>query len=292
MKEQKAECFALHTAEAFSSAYSLFRGVSGRVALILMRTNALSDTALNDKAYGISSLLVALGGTCGGILKVGDHPAFVEQAVMLGRAAFEQAINVAYVAVSEDSIHQDLVDHALQRRYRQMNQTAGKGNVKVVMENVNRPTNLSEHPELEAALDRFTSKNGRPKSWTDKTVEERIDVISATLPEGMTTVLLLGKLSIYGKASEALHGSLAGATIIETPHFAFDEDKQDFDWGKHAETATALYITLARVLEVLIWILGQTTGSSEVKALHDSVKQEIQSFFQKLKSVPIDSIRV
>ena len=274
----------LRTPEAFKSACSLFRRVSGRIALVLTETYALKDTCLGERGYGIAHLLNALGGTCGGILKVGDHPAFVEQSFMLGRAALEQAINVAYVALGDESVHEDLVKHAMQRKYRQMSQSAGKGDQQVRLEHTGRPEDLSDHPELREAVEQFTSNRERPKNWPGKSVEQRIEAIAEHLSERKITILLLAKMSIYGRASEALHGSLAGATMIDAQDFQFDEERGDFTWGEHGVWLTTLYITLSRVLEVLLWVLAETTEAEAVAEQYEKASDEIDKFFEELNS--------
>jgi hypothetical protein len=228
----------------------------------------------------VAHLLSGLAGTCGGVLKVGDHPAFVDEAYMLGRAVVERSVNVSYLSICDAHAYDGLLQHAQQRAYRDTERSAGIGDMRYTIRNQSRPKDLSDYPELELSLARFTSRKNRPKNWTDLTLDERINAIGRAVPHASANIFVIAELAIYSKASEALHGSLAGVLQFGDPEFSFDDARRDYTWEKRTEELTTLFLMLARVMESLLRVLAHATESAAVQELSCDADAEVAAFFK------------
>ena len=109
-----------------------------------------------------------------------------------------------------------------------------------------------EEPELKEAVDIFTSDRGKTKTrWTSKNISSMLESISNNggLEIGY---LMLAKLWIYDDASEALHGTLYGATFhmgIFTGELASSKDELKKTWN---ERFSALLLTLGTSSHTLL----------------------------------------
>lgn len=63
-------------------------------------------------------------------------------------------------------------------------------------------------PELQEAIDEFSTINGKAKEWTEKTLDQRIAAVGNALGMSIQSDLDMARLMIYRQASEALHGTL------------------------------------------------------------------------------------
>lgn len=134
------------------------------------------------------------------------------ETLMLARALFKRTLNAAYLIVADEQEVENYVLWAKNRTYRGLTRTIESGEIEFTVE-YGGEIDVSDIPGLEEAVDRFTSKNGKPKgTWTEVSRSERIEKIikRSSLEPG---VFSLSELAIFGDASEALHGTLYGATV-------------------------------------------------------------------------------
>ena len=109
-------------------------------------------------------------------------------------------------------------------------------------------------PEIAAAVAKFTSDSGREKTrWTNVSLPNRAAVIEAKLSG---TGLFISLLTIYGDASEALHGTLYGAIfhlgaydVGAVPH-----DQESLDRHRYT-TLSCLYLMAGGTIDTLLSLL-------------------------------------
>jgi hypothetical protein len=264
----------------------LFHRVSGRTTLALLNTEALKQTALGNRGMGIAYSLAGLAGTCGAILKISVHPAWVDECYMLGRAYLERCVNASYLAVCDESANEDFLMHAVARRYRHEDHSVTLNGHTVTIKR-ERPPGPPPR-EVEVALERFTSRTGRPKMWSDLNLEQKASAVAQAVP-GVETILALSILGINGRASESLHGSFFGLTTFPAPGPASNledgsESIGEFDWSARNSDLVALLIALARTSEVLMAVLAARAESAAVTAQADLIKAEISEFIASFTS--------
>lgn len=279
----------LGTREALEDARALFRFTTGHIALVVSASEALKATDLEDRGRGLGYLLAATCSTCGGVLKVGDHPAFVSEAYMLGRAALEREINAAYLSICPIGEYEGFVEHALQRSWRDLDRTVGAEGFQVRLKrnNIPSPEDVAGLPE---AIERFTSNRGRPKNWTDLNVEQRVNAIHNAAPELPVRNFLIGLVGVYGKASEAMHGSFYGANQMVPEDFAFDQAAGDFKWTEMAGALAGLYHILSATTVTMLLVLESRSNSQAVSDLVGVAKQAYNRSLERQRAEPQEAV--
>jgi hypothetical protein len=274
---------ALRSQGTLVASTDLFHRVSGRTATALMVTEGMAKSALSSRGLGLAHLLAGLAGTAGAILKVAAHPAWVDESYMLGRAFLERCINAAYVAVCEEDAYGAFVEHALARRYRDEDHSVTLSGRTITIKRI-RPSGPVP-TEVDAALARFTSRRGRSLDWTQLSLEQRASVVADAVPK-VRDILALAILGIYGKASEALHGTLFGLTMFPPPGRVEEAqaDRQDpFDWSERTESLVAMLIALSRTSEALLCVLSALGQHDDLTRLASEAEDDVIAFFKLLR---------
>ena len=114
---------------------------------------------------------------------------------------------------------------------------------------------LTLPPEVSAAIAKFTSERGREKTrWTNTSLPERAAAIEAELG---STGLFVSLLTIYGDASEALHGTLYGA-IFHLGAYDFGSAPHDQEsLERHTySTLFCLYLMAGGAINTLLSLLS------------------------------------
>jgi hypothetical protein len=282
---------ALRSQQTLTASADLFHRVSGRTAVVLTATQALTQSALSTRGLGLAHLLAGLAGTAGAILKVAAHPAWVDESYMLGRAFLERSINAAYLAVCEDEAYSGFVEHALARRYRDEDRSVTLSGRTTTIKRIRPPGTTP--PEIDAAIARFTSRKGRTLDWTKLSLEQRASTVAEAVPS-VQEVLALAILGIYGKGSEALHGTMFGLTIFPAPgrvdSSGEQEDTRDsFDWSERIEGLVGLFIALARTAEVLLRVLAARGQHDAITTLASDAEDDVRHFFTTLRAIAKDN---
>lgn len=150
---------------------------------------------------------------------------FINEMYMVSRSYIERLINFLYLQVCDEEEYRKFTLHATQKAYRRLSRSIdiSTGSVGLTFQGMDSVV----LPELEEALNAFTSKSGKEIThWTPVSLDRRIDLISQRTSR-KPHIMLLCKLNIYEDASEALHGTLYGSvfhlgvftpnTLLNTP---------------------------------------------------------------------------
>lgn len=172
---------------------------------------AATGFELSERAEEIKAVILAICQTAWSIAKLSQDD-MLNECKMLGRALLERSINFVYLLVCEEEEFDRYRNYTIQKAYRRLDRsvTAGQHTFKMTYEGMVDP---SEVPELEEALDMFTSKRGREITrWTQNGLGDRIEVIDEKSSVSVVPFVLCWH-SIYEDASEALHGTMYGCTF-------------------------------------------------------------------------------
>jgi len=149
----------------------------------------------------------------------------------IARAVIEGCINITYIMSKGSSAAEDALAHSIAKGYKKTNTSAGSGRHKI---NIKRIPEVKKTDYLLKILDRFTSKKGRSKNWTDQSVPQRIAFIESVFGNKCASGFNTAYLMIYGDASEIIHGSLAGAQM-GNGSLPFGKRPQDFGDNSHIQ---------------------------------------------------------
>jgi hypothetical protein len=205
---------------------------------------------------------------------------------MLARAFLEREINTAYLVVCDDHAYDGFLQHEVQRDYRDGERTVGPPGLQVHVRRSRRPEDPGEIPGLLEALERFTSRRGRPKNWTDLTIDQRIATVATEVPTCVPETLVIGKALIYERASEALHGSLRGLRQFSEREGVTPKHGELHFWDRQTEELVALYVVLSRTIGTTLWVLQARADSLQVQRHVARAISELHTFYEELADSP------
>ena len=162
----------------------------------------------------VTPMSLAAGGSVESIMKLTSVPSgSARDCHPIARSVVETMINACYVLACGADVANQAIRHAKQKYHRDMDRTFGGGEYSLRLRAVGtEDRNPSE--ELATAILEFTSKKGREKNWTEKSVSERIFVVGDKLSDVVAYELLGAYALVYGDASEITHGSLYGINLF------------------------------------------------------------------------------
>lgn len=136
---------------------------------------------------------------------------FLNESFMLARSQMEKIINYLYLLYCDEEEYQNYIAYSKQKQFRMFNRSVNVGKLKAEIKRLDL-TELQDNPELQEALNRFTSKSGKEISrWSTRSIPDRLSVIEPKV--GDISILMLSFLGIHENASEALHGTLYGVAF-------------------------------------------------------------------------------
>ncbi len=273
----------LSSPEALAASQGLFREVTGRICLALMQTNALKATGINARGQAVAELLVGVCGTADAISKVGSHPAWVDEAYMLGRSFLERCVNISYLIVCGDDEFREMLDHDLSRQYSNTNRSVVTEHLSFTVAQLQRPELAELDERVRSAVEKFTDKRGRHKDWTALSLPQRIDRLATLEPNCGLDVFLLVYLAVYAHASEALHGSLAGVRHFNRGEFAFDHTRGDYTWDDRSSQLLTLFVALSKCAVAVLRLLNVRFPHPALQSEANSMSLALDSFFKSLK---------
>lgn len=191
---------------------------------------------------------------------------YLGESYMLARAMLEKLINYMYLLVCEEDEYKKYLNYAKQRGYRVLNRSFISGDQKVELKWTGS-VNLDDHPGLKEAVSQFTSSKGKAVTrWTSLSLADRLNVIGEKASVDITG-LMFSMLGIYEDASEALHGSLYGATF----NYGFFTGKIPSNTEEFTETyrnqLITLFFALGTSISSLFKVLSIADPNKKVKEL-------------------------
>lgn len=175
------------------------------------------------------------------------------QAYIVSRALLERLTNFSFLQLCTDVEFSNYVDYSLNRAGRSLDRSIeSKGQVKARISLNGGDFELP--PEISSAIAKFTSERGREKTrWTTVSLPDRAATIEAKLSN---TGLFMSLLTIYADASEALHGTLYGATFhLGTYEASPPQDQVSLEQHFH-QTVSALYLMAGGSIDTLFALLA------------------------------------
>lgn len=132
----------------------------------------------------------------------------------IARSIIEAVINIGFIMAEGDSAAELADRHAKQKAFRDLKRTSSVAGHTVT---VGWSGKLSPEDEahLASTATEFTTKAGRERRyWTDKSLENRLEVIAGRFGHRVMTMLHPAMLMIYRHASEIVHGTYFSALFF------------------------------------------------------------------------------
>lgn len=217
----------------------------------------------NPRILSLYHLLMSIYITGNGINLLAINN-FLGESYMLARALLEKLINYMYLLVCEENEYKKYLTYTKQKGYRVLNRSFIVGDQKAELK-WSGSINLDDYPELKEAVNEFTSSKGKAvPRWTSLSLADRLATIR---DQGKIKIegLMLSTLGIYDDASEAIHGSLYGATF----NYGLFEGKIPSSVQELAETyrnkLLFLFFALGTCIDSLIEVISGVYPADKVK---------------------------
>lgn len=191
-------------------------------------------------------------------LRVLCDNARINQAYIVSRALLERLANFCFLQLCTDPEFSDYIDYSLNKAGRSLDRSIevnGKIQARIALNG----GDFELPPDISTAIAKFTSERGREKTrWTNVSLSERAAVIEAKLGN---TGLFISLLTIYADASEALHGTLYGATF-HLGTYLIPPPNSQVTWDQHRhQTLSTLYLMAGDSIDTLFALLASLGGS-------------------------------
>lgn len=190
------------------------------------------------------------------------------QAYIVSRALLERLTNFCFLQLCTDTEFSDYVDYSLNKAGRSLDRTIEAGG-QIKARIALNGGDFELPPKISAAIAKFTSERGREKTrWTSVSLPDRAATIEAKLGN---TGLFMSLLTIYADASEALHGTLYGASFhLGTYETSPPHDQASLDQHRY-QTLSALYLMAGGSIDTLFSLLA-SLGESPFEAVAQASK--------------------
>jgi hypothetical protein len=211
---------------------------------------------------------------------------YINQGYMVYRGLLEKIVTLLYLQIASDEVFKDYTGYTLHKGYRKtQTQVRIQTKTGAVGYRCLADFDLSKHPDVEAAVKRFTSASGKPHTrWSRTSIETKIAEIKQS---GFVDTVLLELLIsyVYDDASEALHGTLYGCVFHLN---VFDSPKPETP--RHLQNLmderlfAALWLGAIVLFDVVEWLLGQTGQTAlleECREVDSLIKQDMAEAARK-----------
>lgn len=197
----------------------------------------------------------------------------INECYMLARSLLERIINYLYLLYCDEKEYERFLQYTKQKGVRVLNRSFSVGELKVAL-GLSQPVDLENHPEIAEAVKQFTSEKGKTiKRWTKSSISKMLETIKSN-GEIDIRYLMFAVLGIYDDASEALHGTIYGATFHIGHYFGkVPESKKELKENINGQFST-LFLMLCTSIHTLI--IGFNKNANIEEILKES-KQNIKN---------------
>ena len=147
------------------------------------------------------------------LLLASDAKLPVRDAYPIARAVVEGSVNILFIMAEGRAAAEKAKRHAASISYRNLFRSANIAGVQVEVAYEGSAT-LQDYPDVVALMAEFTTKSGREKPWSDKTIKQKIEMVTEKFTHQRALLLMGAWFGVYKLASEVVHGSYFGAVFF------------------------------------------------------------------------------
>lgn len=256
-----------------------------RLASILHRVDVKELAKVDPKLYQCALLFHCIADDAESICLLGQH-GYSNQATMVHRAFLEKIVTLIYLQVTTEDEFKAYFLYSIQKTYRLMDRNLKVNDDKKIALKFKGDFDLSAHPEMKEAVDRFTRVSGKVKTrWVNGSIETKLSVIekAGVIDAGF---LMFPLFYVYDDASEALHGTMYGCLV----HFGIYEPgaapTSAEERAKHHRRHLALLFwfgitTLHTLNKYVLWKTKQDALLAESQECFDTANEQMGSTIEK-----------
>lgn len=255
--------------EACVSACAAFEEAMSRFLGLVFASSPKSGEALDDRWRAVVTLTYAMLDTGNGILAVARDTTSSSGITMLGRALLEQSVNLAYLCVCDAAEHDNYAAHSLAKAYAEMDRSIGGPTSGIRVARRGRPEPHDLPADVQAAVSRFSGRNGKVRDWTNRTVPQRIELIAERTAAVVGRRFTLAYAVLYGAGSEALHGTMFGV-IHGLSHDPWAQQLSNSEVpAVRLEKETSALIHLVSTVASLVDVLARSLDTDAARSAQD-----------------------
>lgn len=214
------------------------------------------DDSMSGRTKELKAFLGAIVSTGVAISRLA-HEDLLNECIMLGRAFFERTINFCVLSVCDEEKFKEYAEHFIQKAYRKLNRTFSAGERKMNLKFAG-DFDLKNHPELESAISKYTSKNGKEtRDFLRLKIPEKLELIQKASGADIAYFLHY-QTCFYEDGSEAMHGSFYG-TIFHLGAAQPGFDRRNIDAANiHLQKMLSLFLLdIGTMAHYLLFIINK-----------------------------------
>ena len=217
-----------------------------------------------EVSAAVTTLLFAAKDTGESILLLARNRR-MRDSYVLSRVLFETLLNACFIYAAGEETALRAKRHAHQKVFRDLQRDLEIGGQRLVLNWTGDPQSVRT-PELDAALDEFTSRKGyEVRSWTPENLVERIEAVKAKYGGEASVGLEFGLFAIYRHASEIAHGTVFGSLFALGVASPGPPPKGPDDIERHHREVLSMILLIGgNVIASLLAVVSLELGTREL----------------------------
>jgi len=177
---------------------------------------------------------------------------------VLARTSYETMLNACFMMAEGEEAADRAYKHVLQKSWRDLDRELVINDTAIYIRH-SAQIDPRENPNLQDAIDEFTSKRGREiTSWTPQSLKDRIERVARKYGKDASTGLQFGLLAIYRHSSDISHGTLFGSMFAVGMTQPGGPPKSPSELIQYQRSNLCMLLTmLGGVIDSLLRILGK-----------------------------------
>jgi hypothetical protein len=226
-------------------------------------------------------LLLGISSNALAIIKLAKDN-FGNEVYPIARSLLERIITFYYLQSCSEPELGNYIDYSKQKTYRQFHREIIINDKKFSVY-ATKNIDLSEFPDLKAAVDKYTSPQKKKPitRWSNLSLEQKLSIIDSA-GEINIALLMIALLAIYDDASEALHGTMYGCTFhlgAFKPHVSI---KSYMDLiTEHLHNLTMIFYLFGYMIGDITRYVGKKCALDELYEFADAVNKQIKDIMSR-----------
>ena len=206
---------------------------------------------------------------------------FGNEVYPIARGLIERIITFFYIQFCDENELANYIDYSKQKSFRKLDRNI-RINDKTFTIKSSVSIDLSVHPNLRKAVEKFTSKNKKPITrWSRASLDKKLSIIDDA---GIIDIalLMIALETIFDDGSEALHGTLYGCTFhLGTYDISSNTDDQEEKSVYHRGNLTAIFFLFACLLAEINLHVANNCGLTDIAELTTDTYEQIKDLITK-----------
>ncbi len=213
-----------------------------------------------------------------GIKETGRPNPKAREVFIITRSILETILNIVFILAKGNETAEKARSHYIQKAYKDLN-TEFDILGQVIKQEFSGKVDLEANVDLKNAIEEFTTSKGKSiNNWTPENPSEKLEAIHKKYGKDISLSLQFGLFSIYGNASEIIHGTFYGSMFL----LGLTEPNKSSPSAENVEKHQRGWISLilfkiANSINSLLTVISIELPNPKIEEIVSLMKKEIKS---------------